>query len=114
MLTRSNSNDLTRFDYDLNIYQLEQLNGDGEYEHMGPWYVHIYECTDGGSTELGNPIRLTDEEYDNLIRYDSYFLDEVDVWYGLQGFMMDKWDVMSDGLKRVFESLPKYKEEVLF
>jgi hypothetical protein len=114
MLTRNKAGNLTPYVYDLNIFQLEQLNSDGKYEHMGPWYIHIYEYTGNTTEELSNPIQLTADEYNNLIANDSYFEDEVDVWYGLDGFMRDKWDSMSDGLKRLFESLPKYKEEVLF
>jgi hypothetical protein len=112
--TRSKNTDKTKFIYDLNIYQLEQLNSDGEYEHMGPWYIHIYEYNDRTTEEVCNPIQLTTDEYNNLIANDPYFEDEVDVWYGLEGFMRDKWDAMSDGLKRVFENLPKFKDEVLF
>lgn len=114
LASRNQNKDKTKYIYDLNIFQRELLNGDGEYEHMGPWYIHIYEYNDGNVEELSNPIQLTYEETSALICDDPYFLDEVDVWYGLEGFMRDKWEVMSDGLKRVFESLPKYKEEVLF
>jgi len=107
--------DKTMFIYDLNIFKRELLNGDGEYEHMGPWYIHIYEYTGQTTEEVSEPIELTAEEADSLINNDPYFQDhEPDLWYGLDGFMFDKWDAMSDNLKRIFESLPKYKEEVLF
>ena len=114
LTSRNQNKDKTKFIYDLNIFQMEQLNSDGEYEHFGPWYIHIYEYDGNTTEEVCNPIQLTYEETSALICDDPYFLDEVDVWYGLEGFMRDKWEVMSDGLKRVFESLPKYKEEVLF
>ena len=114
LATRSRHVDSTKFIYDLNIFQMEQLNGDGEYEHMGPWYIHIYEYTGGTTEEVTAPIELTYEETSALIADDPYFLDEVDVWYGLEGFVMEKWDQLSDRLKRTFECLPKYKEEVLF
>jgi len=96
--------------YDLNIFQEEQLNDEGNYEHMGPWHIHIYEYNGRTTEEVGSPIELTHEEYTNLIRYDQYFSDDPDVWYGLEGFMKDKWDAMSDRLKATFEGLPKYKD----
>lgn len=111
---RSNTAELTKFIYDLNIFQQEQLNGDGEYEHMGPWYIHVYEYNGYTTEEVMEPIELTYEETSALICDDPYFLDEVDVWYGLEGFMLEKWDAISDRLKYVFECLPKYQEEVLF
>jgi hypothetical protein len=115
MLTRSKTDGLTPYVYDLNIFQRELLDSDGQYRHGGPWYIHIYEYEDGNVEELSNPIQLTWDEYNNLIANDPYFQDhEPDLWYGLEGFLFEKWDAMSDGLKLVFESLPKYKEEVLF
>ena len=113
-MSRSKTSNLTPFDYDLNIFQMEQLNAEGEYEHFGPWYIHVYICGEGTNQEMGDPIQLTEDEYINLISNDSYFDDEVDTWYGLKGFMLDKWDLMSDRLKTIFEGLPKYQEEVLF
>jgi hypothetical protein len=80
---------------------------------MGPWYIHIYEYT-GNTTEMvSDPIELTQDEYDSILRDDPYY-DENDVWYGLDGFLFEKWGVLSDRLKWHFECLPKYKEEVLF
>jgi hypothetical protein len=115
LASRSKNTNKTKYIYDLNIFKRELLNGDGEYEHMGPWYIHIYEYTDGTVEEVCNPIQLTPEEANNLIENDPYFKDhEPDLWYGLDGFMFDKWEAMSDGLKRIFENLPKYKEETLF
>lgn len=113
-LIRSQNKDKTKFIYDLNIYQLEQLDADGEYRHMGPWYIHVYEYEDGNIEEVTVPFELTYEETSALICDDPYFMDEVDTWYGLEGFMFEKWNLLSDRLKLVFEMLPKYKEEVLF
>jgi hypothetical protein len=113
MLTRAKNIDKTKFIYDLNIYQLEQLDSDGEYRHMGPWYIHVYEYDGNTTEEVTAPIELTEDEYDNILRDDPYY-DEPDVWYGLEGFLFEKWDMLSDRLRMVFECLPKYKEEVLF
>jgi hypothetical protein len=113
-LTRNKSQDKTKIIYDLNIYQLEQLDADGEYRFFGPWYIHVYEYTGSTTEEVTVPFELTQDEYNNLIASDSYFDDEVDTWYGLEGFVFEKWDLLSDRLKMVFECLPKYKEEVLF
>lgn len=104
----------TEFDYDLNIFQRELLNAEDEYEHAGPWYIHIYECEPGNHWELGEPIELTPTETNNLITNDSYFDGEPDVWYGLNGFLADKDSLLSDRLRNIFYGLPVYKEEVLF
>jgi hypothetical protein len=113
--SRNKAKDLTPYVYDLNIFKRELLNGDGEWEHMGPWYIHIYEYTGHTTEELSEPIELTAEEARVLIDDDPYFQDhEPDLWYGLDGFVFEKWDLISDRLKMVFECLPKYKEEVLF
>ncbi len=111
--SRNNKKNNTKFIYDLNIYQLEELDADGEYRYMGPWYIHVYEYDGNTTEEVTAPIELSQEEYDSIIRDDPYY-DETDVWYGLDGFLFEKWDVLSDRLKWHFESLPKYKEEVLF
>lgn len=116
MLASRNKNvDKEKYVYDLNIFKRELLNGDGEYEHMGPWYIHIYEYTGSTVEEVTEPIELTAEEASNLIENDPYFQDhEPDLWYGLDGFMFEKWDSMSDNLKMIFETLPKYKDDTLF
>lgn len=109
--TRNKNKGRTEIVYDLNIFQRESLDADGEYRHGGPWYVHIYEYDNGNVEEISTPIQLTTDEYNKLIKDDPYFQDhDPDLWYGLEGFMMEKWDVMSDGLKVIFESLPKYKD----
>jgi hypothetical protein len=113
--SRNRNKDKTIFIYDLNIFKRELLNGDGEYEHMGPWYIHIYEYTGKTVEEVSEPIELTAEEASALIENDPYFQDhEPDLWYGLEGFVFDKWDALTDRLRYTFECLPKYKEEVLF
>ncbi len=112
--TRNKNKDKTKIIYDLNIYQLEELDADGEYRHLGPWYIHVYEYDGNTTEEVTVPFELTYEETSALICNDPYFLDEVDTWYGLEGFVFEKWDMLSDRLKMIFECLPKYKEEVLF
>ena len=110
-MTRNKNVGRQLMDYDLNIFQREQLDANGEYAHFGPWYIHVYMCEGGTSTELGFPIQLTDDETAKLITNDPYFQDhEPDLWYGLDGFMFSKWDLMSDRLKAIFEGLPKYKD----
>ncbi len=109
---RNKNADKEKLVYDLNIFKRELLNGDGEYEHMGPWYVHIYEYDEGNIWEVSEPIELTAEEASTLIDNDPYFQDhEPDLWYGLEGFVFDKWDALTDRLKYTFECLPKYREE---
>ena len=113
--SRNKNADRDKFIYDLNIFKRELLNGDGEYEHMGPWYIHIYEYTGQTVEEVAEPIELTYEEASALIENDPYFQDhEPDLWYGLDGFVFEKWDALTDRLKYMFECLPKYKDEVLF
>ena len=112
---RTKTAELTKFIYDLNIFKREMEQADGTYMHEGPWYVHVYDYTGTTTDEVLEPIELTAEESANLIDNDPYFQDhEPDLWYGLEGFMFEKWDAMSDRLKMIFEGLPKYKEEVLF
>lgn len=108
----------TEFDYDLNIFQREYEIDDAQFEYREPWYIHIYQVNSyQGATvheELGEPIELTPQEANNLIKTDPYFRDEVDTWYGLNGFIADKDDLLSDRLKSIFYGLPTYTEEVLF
>jgi hypothetical protein len=112
-LTRNANKGRIHYIYDLNIYQLEQEQDDGSFDYSGPWYIHVYEYENSNIEEVLDPIELTPDEYNNLIANDPYF-EESDVWYGLQGFMLEKWGELSDRLKAVFESLPKYKHENLF
>lgn len=108
----------TPFDYDLNIFQREEIidideNGIETWDYFGPWYLHIYEVDGTGHRELGNALELTDTEINNLISNDPYF-DYPDVWYGLKGFLADKDNLLSDRLRSLLYGLPQYKEEVLF
>jgi hypothetical protein len=112
-MTRNKNAGREKYIYDLNIFKRELLNGDGEYEHMGPWYIHVYEYTGRTTEEVLEPIELTAEEASALIENDPYFQDhEPDLWYGLDGFMFEKWNAISDRLKEVFETLPKYRDDV--
>ena len=105
----------TEFDYDLNIFKRELLNAENEYEHAGPWYIHIYEVDGAGHQELGEPIELTEIESNSLIESDPYFQNhEPDLWYGLSGVIADKDHLLSQRLKDIFYGLPTYKEELLF
>ena len=111
MLTRNKNAGRTPYVYDLNIFKRELEQADGSYKHDGPWYIHIYEYDGRTTEEVSDPIVLTADEASNLIENDPYFQDhDPDLWYGLDGFMRDKWDAMSDSLKYVFEMLPKYKD----
>jgi len=117
----------TKFDYDLNIFQrelevpdqsLEDPSQGTVFEYGGPWYIHLYQVNSyqGASNheELGDPIELTPTETNNLITNDPYFDGEPDVWYGLDGFIIDKASLLSDRLRSLFARLPIYEEEVLF
>jgi hypothetical protein len=93
----------------------EELDDAGEsYWDPASWRIHVYKCYDGGSDEWGMPIELTAEEIVSLgLNQDSYFKDDVDVWYGLDGFRNDYWSKMSDRLKQYFDALPKYWEDLI-
>ena len=104
---------MTKFDYDLNIFKREQEVSTGVYDHVGPWYMHLYQVDARGHQELGQAFELTESEANNLINNDPYF-DEPDVWYGLEGFLVEKGRLLSERLTRMFNSLPVYREEVLF
>lgn len=105
---------MTKYDYDLNIFMKEEQGPDGTYDHVEPWYLHIYEAEPGMHYEHGEPIQLTETEANSLIKTDPYFDGQVDAWYGLEGFIRDKAHLLSDRLKELFYRLPVYKEEVLF
>jgi hypothetical protein len=93
----------------------EELDAGGNsYWDPASWKIHVYKCYDGGSDEWGIPIELTAEEIRGLgLNQDSYFRDEVDTWYGLDGFRVEYWDRMSDRLKLHFETLPRYLEDLI-
>lgn len=101
-------------DYDLNIYMPEELDEGGEsYWDPASWRIHVYVANRYGHEEFDEPIRLTADEIVSLgFNRDEYFINEVDVWYGLDGFRYEYWSKMSDRLKKYFDELPKYAEDV--
>ncbi len=116
MLAKRNKNaDKRPIDYDLNIFIPEQLDegGDSVYDPAN-WHIHVYVHADGAQDEWDDPIQLTAEEIRALgLNKDPYFRDEVDTWYGLEGFRYEYWDKMSDRLKMYFDRLPKYYEDLI-
>lgn len=112
---RNKNRDKHLIDWDLNIYMPEEYDEySHEYYHDATnWRIHVYIVNDYGHEEWDEPLELTAEEIRALgLNRDSYFKDEVDVWYGLEGFRFDYWDKMSDRLKMYFDQLPKYVEDV--
>jgi hypothetical protein len=91
-------------DWDLNIYK-------DPSEETDFWFIAPYVYEDGSSSEYGESIMLTKAEEFALRHNDDYF-DEDDVWYGMKGFLFDKWDKLSDRVKFLLESLPKYTEDL--
>lgn len=115
-LERRNKNyNKTLIDYDLNIYMPEELDEAGEsYWDPASWRIHVYVTDNHGHEEWDEPIVLTAEEIISLgFNRDEYFINEVDVWYGLDGFRFEYWDKMSDRLKMYFDRLPKYYEDMI-
>jgi hypothetical protein len=105
-------------DYDLNIFQQEQEvvnseTGETEYEHLGPWFIDIYDVYGSGHEHVAGPYELTKQEARLLDLGNGYF-EEPDSWYGMTGFINDYEDYISSRLMDVFNSLPKHAEEVLF
>ena len=102
-------------DWDLNIFIPEELDDGGEsYWDPADWRIHVYHVTERGHAEWDMPWRLTAEEIVDLgLNQDPYFKDEVDVWYGLAGFKLNYWSKMSDRLKKYFDQLPKYYEDII-
>lgn len=104
----------TLFDYDLNIYHLEEENAEGEYEYTDQWYVDIYEYLDRDQVHVAGPFKITAQQRDLLhLGLDGYFTDD-DSWYGMWGFLEDYKDSLTFDLLEILNALPKYKEEVLF
>lgn len=112
---RNKNRDKTAIDWDLNIFIPEELDEGGEsYWDPASWRIHVYIYKDGDHEEWDEPIVLTAEEIQSLgLNRDTYFANEVDVWYGLEGFRFDYWDKMSDRLKKYFDTLPKYYEDLI-
>jgi hypothetical protein len=116
MLAKRNKNaGKELIDWDLNIYMPEELDAGGNsYWDPASWRIHVYHVPETGHLEWDEPLHLTAEEIVSLgLNQDSYFRDEVDVWYGLDGFRYEYWDKMSDRLKMYFDRLPKYYEDLI-
>ena len=114
-MTRNKNADKTLIEWDLNIYMPEEWDEEADDSYYDPasWKIHVYAYRDHDHNEWDDPIALTAEEIKALgLNRDSYFKDEVDVWYGLEGFRKDYWSKMSDRLKEYFDRLPKYWEDV--
>lgn len=117
-LTRNKNANKTKIDYDLNVFQQEFLaensdTGEMEYDYAGPWYIHVYEYLEtGGHRELQDPFALTSEEASALcLGQEGTYFDYPDSWYGMDGFLSDYWDCLSDRIKQYLESFPKYRED---
>lgn len=91
-------------DWDLNIYK-------DPSEETDFWFIAPYVYEAGSSSEYGEHFMLTKAEEFTLRHNDDYF-DEDDVWYGMKGFLFDKWDKLSDRVRFLLESLPKYTEDL--
>lgn len=105
----------TKIIYDLNIYRLEELNAEGEYEYAGPWRVHAYRLYDTPSGGTGHfavldPISFTDEEAEALGLGSGDF-DADDSWYDLDWLLSRYKEVIPQRLLDIFSSLPEYEEE---
>ena len=116
VIERRNKNyNKTLIDWDLNIFIPEQWDKETDDSFYDPasWNIHVYTHRDGDQNEWDDPIVLTAEEIVSIgFNKESYFRDEVDVWYGLDGFRRDYWDKFSDRLKEYFDRLPKYWEDL--
>lgn len=117
VIRRNKNAGKTLIDYDLNIYMLEDLDQYGTYYHdPANWWIQVYIASDPdsgwGHDEFADPFRLTAEEIVQLgLNQGNAW--EADSWYGLDGFRHDYWDKMSDRLKKYFDELPKYYEDMI-
>lgn len=106
----------TEFDYDLNIYHMEEENEDGEWVYTDQWYVDIYDyrVINGASTQehVTGPFPISANQRD-LLRLGEEGWDD-DAWYGMWGFLQDYDGVILPELLGLLNSLPKYREDVLF
>ena len=103
-------------DWDLNIFIPEEYDASSDEYYYEPsnWRIHVYVYANGNHEEYDDPIKLTADEIASLgLNRDTYFSNEVDVWYGLEGFRLDYWDKMSDRLKMYFDRLPKYTDDLI-
>ena len=117
-MTRNQNKDKTKIDYDLNVFQQEFLSedadtGEMEYDYAGPWYIHVYKYqAHGGHVEVSEPFALTDSEAGALcLGQEGTYFDYPDSWYGMDGFLKDYWDCLSDRVRQYLESFPKYEED---
>lgn len=104
ILHRPRSNGKEQIDWDLNIYK-------DPSEETDFWFIAPYVYDKGNSSEYGEHFMLTMSEMFLIKLKDNYF-DEDDVWYGMRGFLFDYWDHLSDRLRFILESLPKYTEDL--
>jgi hypothetical protein len=98
----------SRIDWDLNIYQ--DPTGDTEF-----WFIDPYVCEGGDHYQYetnGTPFMLTMSEVYAIMNKDEYFEGQEDAWYGMDGFLKDYWERLSDRVKFFLESLPKYTEDL--
>jgi len=95
-------------DYDLNIFQQEVEDKNGNWALGDDWYLDIFVCFDGDQEQyqgLDLPLTFTKEEATKLQLGSGYF-DGEDHWYGLEGFLKDYEHQISDRLWEVFNALP--------
>lgn len=109
----------TLYDYDLNIYQLEEQVGLDEnaspvYDYTDQWYVDIYEHLDGTQEHVAGPFPISAKQRDILELGKSGYFTDSDSWYGMWGFLADYRDKLEPGLLYILNALPMYKEDTLF
>ncbi len=112
---RNKNRGKTLIEWDLNIYMPEEYDAELDDYFFDPasWRIHVYAYRNSDHNEWDDPIVLTAEEIHSLgFNRDPYFQNEVDTWYGLDGFKLDYWPKMSDRLKEYFDRLPKYWEDL--
>lgn len=99
-----------KYDYDLNIFIPEELDEEGQsYWDPSNWHIHVYAVDGNTHYEMDEAFQLSSEDIIELgLNRDPYFKDEVDTWYGYEGFMKDYWSKMTDRIKEYLESFPKY------
>lgn len=99
-------------DYDLNIFcpeQWDEVDQDSYYDPTS-WYIHVYKyVTPSGHQEVGEPFKLSQREIEDLcLGKEGTYFDDYDSWYGMDGFLKDYWDCLSDRIKQFLEGHPKY------
>lgn len=98
-----------KIDYDLNIFIPEELDRhDNSVWNPNKWHIHVYIVDGNGHKEADEAFPLSIEDIESLgLNSDPYF-EDVDSWYGYEGFMKDYWPKMTDRVKSYLESFPKY------